>query len=287
MKRQLPSITALECFENVITHGLVTRAATELNLTQSAVSRQIKSLEAFTRQPLFTRTRKRLVPTDAALEFATKVGPLLDTLERETMRLMSWGAADRILTLGLLPTFGSRWLIPKLGRFTEKHPDIQLNIITGLTFDDFKAASTDVAVLYGDGDCPGYQTRRLLDEQIVPVIAPSRYQNPDIMAYEHMQMATRPTAWADWLSAHYTGSTEQRLGAKFENFTMMIEAVRSGMGVAVLPFMYVAADIKAGRLLAPFGGPVTSRLGYYLATRDPLVGSPKTTAFQDWIFSEK
>jgi LysR family transcriptional regulator, glycine cleavage system transcriptional activator len=173
-----------------------------------------------------------------------------------------------------------------LGRFTDKYPDIQLNIVTGLTFEDFKAAGTDVAVLYGDGNCPGYKTKRLLDEEIVPVIAPAHYQQADIMAYEHMQMATRPTAWGDWLQKHQEGNAPQVFGPKFENFTMMIEAVRSGMGVAVLPYMYVAQDIKEGRLLAPFGPPVTSQLGYYLATAEHLSDSPKTTAFEDWLFSQ-
>jgi len=286
MKRQLPSITALECFETVIKHGLVTRAAEDLNLTQSAVSRQIGNLEAFTRQQLFKRERKRLIPTDAAQKFAQTLSPLLDTLEKETMRLMSWGAEDRILTLGLLPTFGSRWLIPKLGGFTEKHSDIQLNIITGLTFNDFAEAGTDVAVIHGDGDCPGYTSYRILDEEIIPVIAPNHYGTQDILAYEHLQMATRPTAWRDWLAVQYGKDVSQRLGPKFENFTMMIEAVRSGLGVAVLPLMYVEADIKAGRILAPFGPSITSRKGYYLICAEHLAESPKVAAFRDWLFSE-
>jgi len=285
MKRQLPSLTALECFEAVIKHGLVTRAAEELNLTQSAVSRQIGNLESFTQQQLFRRERKRLVPTDAAKQFAQTLSPLLDTVEQETLRLTSWGAVDRILTLGLLPTFGARWLIPKLGDFIEKHADIQLNIVTGLTFADFAAANTDVAVLYGDGNCPGYSSHRILDDQIVPVIAPGHYADPDIMSYEHLQMATRPTAWSDWLNEQYHGKASQHLGPKFENFNMMIEGVRSGLGVAVLPVMYVEDDIMRGRLLAPFGPSVTSRNGYYLACADHLSGSKKVEAFRDWLLA--
>ena len=119
-------------------HGLVTRAAEELNLTQSAVSRQIGNLEVFARHPLFLRERKRLVPTEAALHFKENLTPLLDALERETMRLMSWGAEDHVLTLGLLPTFGSRWLIPRLAGFASQHPDIQLNIVTGISMEQLR-----------------------------------------------------------------------------------------------------------------------------------------------------
>jgi len=286
MKRNLPSITALECFEAVIKHGLVTRAAEELNLTQSAVSRQIGNLETFTQQQLFKRERKRLLPTDAALQFAQVIMPLLNTLEKETGRLMSWGAEDRILMLGLLPTFGARWLIPKLGDFIEKNADIQLNIVTGLTYDDFADAGTDVAVVYGDGDYPGYKSYRILDEQIVPVIAPGHYADPDIMSYEHLQMATRPTAWSDWLDKQYHEGGNQHLGPKFENFNMMIEGVRSGLGVAVLPVMYIEEDVRRGHLLAPFGSSVTSRNGYYLACATHLIDSPKVSAFRDWLFSQ-
>lgn len=269
----------------MIKHGLVTRAAEELNLTQSAVSRQIGNLETYTRQQLFKRERKRLIPTDAARQFAQSISPMLDTLEKETMRLMSWGAEDRILTLGLLPTFGSRWLIPRLGGFTERHPDIQLNIVSGLTYADFAAASTDVAVIYGDGEWPSFSSYRLLDEEIIPVVAPESYNSPDILSYEHLQMATRPTAWSDWLGAYYKEEVTQQLGPKFENFTMMIEAVRSGLGVAVLPLMYVKSDIEKGRLLAPFGPAVTSQKGYYLACAEHLTDSPKVKVFREWLFN--
>lgn len=283
MKRQLPSLTALECFEAVMRHGLVTRAAEDLNLTQSAVSRQISNLETFARHPLFHRKRKRLVPTEAALQFAENLTPLLDTLEREAMRLMSWGAEDRVLTLGLLPTFGSRWLIPRLGGFTDTHPDIQLNIVTRLTVEGFKEAGFDVAILYGDGDWQGYRSHLIVDEEIIPVVAPDHYQSANIMDYEHLQMMTRPEAWHAWLSVQGEQENAQKLGPRFENFTMMIEAVHSGLGVAMMPFMYVANDLKLGRLLAPFGPAVTSKKGYYVAYANHLENSPKIKTFVDWI----
>jgi DNA-binding transcriptional LysR family regulator len=172
-----------------------------------------------------------------------------------------------------------------LGGFIEKHADIQLNIVTGLTFADFAAANTDVAVLYGDGNCPGYTTHRILNEQIIPVIAPEYYANPDIFSYEHLQMATRPTAWSDWLNEQTHEQTPQHLGPKFENFNMMIEGVRSGLGVAVLPVMYVEDDIRKGHLLTPFGPSITSRNGYYLACADHLSDSPKVAAFRDWLIN--
>ncbi len=285
MRRHLPSLIALECFESVMKHSLVTKAAEELNLTQSAVSRQIANLEDFTRKPLFTRERKRLVPTPAALEFKAFLTPTLEGLEKAVSKLVSWGADANILKLGLLPTFGSRWLIPRLGDFTERHTNVQLNIVSGLTFEDFKAANIDAAIIYGDGNWPGYTSHRILDEHIIPVIAPELYSNPDLFAYDHLQMATRPAAWNEWFTARTLNPTQQKSGLKFENFTMMIEAVMSGLGVAIMPKMYVEADIQAGNLLAPFGGAVKSREGYHLAYPSELEQSPKVAAFKEWLLA--
>lgn len=286
MKRRIPSLIALECFEAVMKTGQVTRAAESLNLTQSAVSRQIGNLEVFVRQSLFTRERKRLTPTEAGKQYAAAIEPLLAGLEGETVRLITWGADDRVLTLGLLPTFGSRWLIPKLGGFTADHPDIQLNIVTGLTPDDFRNANADVAVQYGDGSWEGMTAHKLVEEEIIAVVAPASLQGKtsiNIPDFDRLQMATRPTAWAEWLAGTGQENTNTRGGTQFENFTMMIEAARSGLGVAVLPLMYVAGDLASGKLIAPFGDPVKSRNAYYLAYADSHANMKKVQAFKDWL----
>ncbi|NVJ99207.1 MAG: LysR family transcriptional regulator [Alphaproteobacteria bacterium] len=286
MKRRIPSLVALECFEQVMKTGQVTRAAEALNLTQSAVSRQIGNLEEFVRQPLFRRERKRLLPTDAGKQYAAAITPMLAGLENETLRLITWGADDRVLTLGLLPTFGSRWLIPKLGKFTSAHPDIQLNIVTGLTPSDFKAANADVAIQYGDGNWDGMAAHKVVAEDVIAVVAPSLLRGKSevrIEDYDRLLMSTRPTAWAEWLAGAGLEGANSRGGAQFENFTMMIEAARSGLGVAVLPQMYVADDLATGRLIAPFGPAVRSRNAYYLAYEDSRGTMKKVQAFRDWL----
>jgi len=288
MKRRLPSLTALECFEAVMRGGHVTRAAESLNMTQSGVSRQIKNLEEFVRQPLFRRERKRLIPTEAAKQFAEAIGPLLAELEAETIKMITWGAYDKVLTLGLLPTFGSRWLIPRLSGFTAAHPDIQINIITGLTHDDFIAARTDVSVEYGDGEWPDHRAHRLQNETIVAVVSAdmaSAKSEPAIHDFDRLTMRTRPTAWTEWMTARFGKADAAPIGTQFENFTMMIEAVRAGLGVAVLPEMYVRDDLDSGRLVAPFGPPVKSRGAYYLVYPDQLAETEKVAAFRDWLLN--
>ncbi len=289
MKRRLPSLTALECFEAVMRGGHVTRAAESLNMTQSAVSRQIKNLEGFVRQPLFRRERKRLIPTEAAKQFAEAVGPLLAELEAQTLKMITWGAYDKVLTLGLLPTFGSRWLIPRLSGFTAAHPDIQINIVTGLTHDDFVAANTDVSVQYGDGQWPGYTAHHIQNETIVAVVssdlANANAKSP-ILDFDRLTMRTRPTAWNEWLGEPSDGIGGTITGTRFENFTMMIEAVRAGLGVAVLPEMYVRDDLDSGQLVAPFGPPVHSQGAYYLVYPDHLAETEKVAVFRNWLLGE-
>ena len=289
MKRKLPSLIALECFESVMTFGHVTRAAESLNLTQSAVSRQIKTLEAFVRQPLFVRERKRLVPTEAAKQFAESLTPLLTDLEKETLRLITWSAYDRVLTLGLLPTFGSRWLIPRLSRFTGEHPEIQINIVTGLTHTDFVDANTDVAIQYGDGNWPGFITHKLVEETVVAAVAPNALQHdrtPSVSDFDQLHMRTRPDAWRQWASATGTEISTMQTGTRFENFTMMIEAIRAGLGAAILPEMYIRDDLETGQLVAPFGLPVKSPDAYYLVYAERLAGTDKVETFKNWLLSE-
>lgn len=286
MKRKLPSIAALECFDAVMKTGHVTQAASSLNLTQSAVSRQIKTLETYVQQPLFKRQQKRLIPTEAASQYADAIAPILDTLEAKTLKLMTWGAFDKVLNIGLLPTFGSRWLIPKLGRFTSNYPDIQINITTGLTHDDFTNAKTDVALQYGDGNWPGYTSHLVQEEHVVAVASPSLLDaknSNDLYAYDHLHMRTRPKAWQYWLDANAYSDNKPKQGTQFENFTMMIEAARSGLGVAVLPEMYIRTDIEAGRLKAAFGPPIKSKEAYYLVYANHIKDSYKVRAFREWL----
>lgn len=272
-----------------MTHGHVTRAAESLNLTQSAVSRQIKSLETFVRQPLFVRERKRLVPTEAARQFAANLTPLLTELEKETLRLITWSAYDRVLTLGLLPTFGSRWLIPRLSRFTGEHPEIQINIVTGLTHADFVEAGTDVAIQYGDGNWPGFMTHKLVEETVVAAVAPTALSGdhtPSVSDFDQLHMRTRPDAWRQWADATGTEISTMQTGTRFENFTMMIEATRAGLGAAILPEMYIRDDLENGQLVAPFGEPVQSPDAYHLVYAERLAGTAKVDTFKSWLLSE-
>src|SRR5512139_1161814 len=129
-RRILPSLTALQFFDAAARHMSFTRAARELNVTQSAVSRQIRQLEEYVGRPLFRRVKQRLILTEAGEAYAVSVRNLLDQAEAATLQVMAYGSSGGVLTVASLPTFGSRWLVPRLGGFTARRPDIQLNLVT-------------------------------------------------------------------------------------------------------------------------------------------------------------
>lgn len=287
MRRLLPSLSALESFEAVARLSSVTRAADELGRTQSAVSRQIANLEMFARRPLFTRDRKRLIVNEAGQMFQEALTRILNELENEVGRLVTYGTDDRLLRVGVLPTFGSRWLVPRMGEFAIRHEGVAISLITGLTAFDLDRSGLDVAIQHGDGNWPNVQSYKLMDEEIVAVIAPHAVRKEGRLGdYEWLQMTTRPWMWSEWLEARHDVDTKSmRAGATFENFNMVIEAAARGIGVAVLPTFYISDELASGRLVAPFGPPIPSGRGYYFVEPAGQKPPAKVDAFRKWLLS--
>jgi LysR family glycine cleavage system transcriptional activator len=287
MRRILPSLAALEAFEAVARHGHVTRAAEELGRTQSAVSRQIANLEEFARRPLFVRERKRLVLNEAGLFFSKAIGRLLTELEVETARLVSFGTKDRVLRLGVLPTFASSWLMPRLAGFSDSNAEIELHLVKGLGRLDFERLGVDAAIECIEGEPQDLGCHHLLDETIVAVVAPSVHSDREAgsQAFDQLAMPTRPDAWHKWIDTR--GQPTTRSGLRFENYGMMIEAACLGFGVAVLPTLYIAKELESGRLITPFGDPIPSGRSYWLTYPDSSASKPKVTSFIAWLMEHR
>jgi len=292
MRRILPTFTSLQCFEASARHLNFTRAGEELNLTQSAVSRQVRNLETFLRLDLFTRVNKRLSLTEEGAAYARVAGDLLDGLQDETLRLMTRDARERVLNLATFPTFGSFWVIPRLGGFTAAHPELQLNLSTGTTPFDLDSDAADVAIQHGDGDWPGAVTHRIASEETVAVCAPAlvdgraRADAGELARFTKLHLQSRPYAWEEWLAARGLTAPGTDTGPRFEFFNMVIRAAVAGLGVAVLPRMFVDDELASGQLVAPFGPPVLSHRAYYLAYAERKADLPKVIAFRDWLLAQ-
>ncbi|WP_413877022.1 LysR family transcriptional regulator [Albidovulum sp.] len=289
-RRLLPSISLLTAFEAVIRTGSTLAAARDLDLTQGAVSRLIQNLEAQLGVTLFLRERRRLVPTDHALAYARDVGKALDLVSRGSMRVRS-NTGGGTLSLAILPTFGTRWLAPRLPRFLAAHPGVTINLGTRLKPFDFEEEGFDAAIHFGRDDWAGAGSARLFDERLVACCAPSfQSAHPaararDLIGLPLLQLETRPNAWTRWFAHHgVEGPVPQ--GMLFDQFAPMIQAVIHGLGVALLPEFLAKAELADGRLVRAFGEPVGGPEAYYLVW--PAVGTwyPPLQAFRDWLIAE-
>lgn len=289
-RRLLPSISLLTAFEAVVRTGSTLAAARDLDLSQGAVSRLIQALEGQLGVPLFLRERRRLVPTDPALAYAREVGKALDLISRGSMRVRS-NAGGGTLSLAILPTFGTRWLAPRLPRFLAAHPGITINLGTRLKPFDFAEEGFDAAIHFGGDDWAGGGAIRLFDERLVACCAPSFLSAQpisrarDLVGLQLLQLESRPDAWARWFAHHgVPGPVPQ--GMVFDQFAPMIQAVIHGLGVALLPEFLAKPELADGRLVWAFGEPVAGSEGYYLVWPATGASYPPLIAFRDWLTAE-
>jgi LysR family transcriptional regulator, glycine cleavage system transcriptional activator len=291
MSRFLPPLNALRAFESAGRHLSFTKAAAELNVTQAAVSHQIKALEERLGLTLFKRQNRRLLLTDAGQAYLPSVRDTFEGLARATERLL---ARDRggALTASVLPSFAAKWLVPRLGRFREAHPEIDVRLSTDLSLSDFNRADVDVAIRYGQGGYPGLESVRLMTEELFPVCSPALLRGdkplrkPSDLQFHTLLHDDFQVDWRLWLLAAGVKGVDPARGPTFTDSSMVIQAAVEGQGVALARSVLSASDLAAGRLVKPFEVSMPASWAYYLvyppATRD----SPKIAAFRNWLLVE-
>ncbi|CAM5771449.1 transcriptional regulator GcvA [Bosea minatitlanensis] len=288
----VPSLSALAAFEAAARHSSFTRAAEELNLTQGAVSRQVAHLEEVLGVSLFERVKKRVSLTVAGAAYAAEVRDGLSRLAAATVSAMAFRGAAGVLNLAILPTFGTRWLIPRLPRFTEAHPGITINFATKLVPFDFTREPLDAAVHFGDPVWPGARLHRLMGEEIVPVASPAlvaRFglsEPADMLKAPLLQQSTRPRAWANWLEEQGLPPQRALMGPRFEQFAMVSQAAVAGLGLAIVPRFLVEEELRSGALVIPVERSLIGREGYYLVYPEEKASLPTVAAFRDWLLAE-
>ncbi len=289
---KLPSLPSVAAFEAAARHGSFTRAAEELNLTQGAVSRQVAGLEALLGVSLFDRVRQRIVLTPAGASYAAELRAALGMLSAATLNVMAFRGAGGVLNLAILPTFGTRWLIPRLPRFTERNPGVTINFATRLVPFDFAREGLDAAIHFGADVWPGARLHRLMGEEIVPVASPALLarrpirEPADILGVPLLQQATRPRAWEGWLAEQGLSGERVTPGPRFEQFAMVAQAAVAGLGLAIVPRFLVEEELRTGALVAPFARASRSREAYYLVYPEEKAQWPAVAAFRDWLIGE-
>ncbi len=288
-RRRLPKLGGLQAFEATARLGSVSRAAIELSLTQGAVSRQLLALEAQLGVRLFVRSKKRLVLTEAGAAYLDDVRGGLGVLGDATDALMSRQGRGGSLRLATLPTFGAKWLVPRLPRFCESHPHIRLDLITRLAPFDFSIEQLDGAIHFGGRDWAGAITEHLAQEEMSVVAAPrlaSRCSEPaDVLHLPLLQITSRAFSWRAWLSAVGLADAALTPFLQVETFAMGIEAVLTGLCAGILPTFFVAAEIAAGALVT-VGPTVVSESAYYFVYPERKRDYYPLREFSQWISSE-
>lgn len=288
----LPSLGALSAFEAAARHGSFTRAAEELALTQGAVSRQVAGLETQIGVKLFERVRQRVALTPAGAAYAVEVRAALRQISSATLNVMAFRGAGGVLNLAILPTFGTRWLIPRLPRFTEAYPNVTINFATRVRPFDFAREGHDAAIHFGGPAWPGARLHRLMGEEIIPVASPAlvarhRLAEPaDVLGVPLLQQATRPRAWEQWLSEAGLDPTQATPGPRFEQFAMVAQAAVAGLGLAIVPRFLVEEELRAGVLITPFERPSRSEEAYWLVYPEEKAALPAVSAFRAWLLAE-
>ncbi len=291
MARWLPSLNALRAFEAAARHLSFTKAADELNVTQGAVSHQVKGLEAQLGMTLFHRRHQHLVLTDAGQTCLPFVREAFDGLAAGFEQLR---ARDRsgVLTVSVSPNFAAKWLVGRLGRFTAQHPDVDLRIGATLHHIDFAREDVDMAVRHGDGHWPGLHVERLTAERKFAVCSPRLLQEShpldrvsDLVHHTLLHLGDR-TDWLKWLDAAGVDGLDQSKGAVFDQAAMVIDAAVDGQGVALVRSALAATDLVAGRLVRPFDLGLSLGYAYYIVCPRPTAERPKIRRFRAWLLAE-
>lgn len=285
----IPTVNELHAFCACARAGSATRAASELNLTQSAVSRSLGTLEDRLGVRLFHRVKQRLVLSEAGRAFRREADRILADLGQAAMTVMAFGGHSKVLRLAVLPTFAKIWLTPRLKDFRARAPDITFDIVSRLEAVDFEIDPFDAAIQRSDMLPANAELMPLMEERLVVVAAPGLTSARGGLADEELarlpllQQTTRPNLWLDWFRDAGIDARSVLRGDRFEQFDMVIVAAISGLGIALVPEVLAEGEIAAGRLVRASERRLVVGEPYSLIYPARSAEIAGFAAFRDWL----
>ena len=291
MKRACPTIQELLAFDAVARHESLTKAATSLCISVSAVSKQLAGLEEFLGRPLLQKSGRGVVLTPAAREYLAKVSPSLRALETATFEFRAGSAGAGVITLASVPTFLTKWLIPRLPDFRKTHPGVTFSFCQHLGPGESLTPDIDAAIRYGSGDWPGMRSDYIAGKEFVCVHAPALRQagwpsrpadllEPTLLHHEQAQLA-----WRTWAHRHDIDESSTLAGPRFAQYSAIVQAAASGLGVALVPRILVEEELANGSLEA-YGAPIDLDQGHYLCFERERLERPLFAAFRSWLLAQ-
>jgi LysR family transcriptional regulator, glycine cleavage system transcriptional activator len=291
MSGRLPSLNGLRAFEAAARHLSFTQAAGELNVTQTAISHQIRRLEEELGVRLFVRQNRALTLTPEARDYLPGVRAAFNDLRLATDRLLRKDN-EHVLTVSTLASLAAKWLLPRLSSFQEAHPGIDVRITTSTALVDFKSGDVDAAIRYGRGNWPGLRADWLTADEMFPVCSPALLTGSKPLKcpqdLEHQTLLHSSGGYDDdwrlWLTAaDLPTNISKQPGLTFDLVLMTVQAAIDGIGVAMGRTSYVQGDIAKGRLVVPFKITLPVNAGFYLVSPEARPDLPKLAAFRQWL----
>jgi len=292
MTARLPSLNGLRAFEAAARHLSFTQAASELNVTQTAISHQIRRLEEELGIRLFVRKNRALALTPKARDYLPGVRAAFNDLRLATDRLLRKDD-DHVLTVSTLASLAAKWLLPRLTAFQEAHPGIDVRITTSTALVDFRGGDVDAAIRYGRGNWQGLRAEWLMADDFFPVCSPALLNGKrplncpeDLRDHVLLHTSTNSDDWRQWLTAAGLPSDiSKQPGITFDLILMTVQAAIDGIGVAMGRTSYVQDDIAKGRLVVPFKIALPADAGFYLVSPEGAAEPPKLRAFRQWLIA--
>ena len=289
--RRLPPLNALRAFEAAARHLSFTKAAGELSVTQAAVSHQVKALERRLNVQLFQRANRALALTAAGNAYYPALKKIFDGLHDATQRLVDRKLRPTI-TVSVIPSFASKWLVPRLGRFRERHPDYDVLLAPSEMLVDFVRDNVDIGIRFGRGRYPGLHVERLLEEEIFPVCSPALLADVgpiasprDLERYTLLHDDDHE-GWRTWLAAAGETTLDPERGPIFTDSSMLVQAAVEGQGVALARGAIAEHDLATGRLVRLFDLTLGSEIAYYVVCPPETAATGKIAAFRAWLKDE-
>lgn len=290
MRYHLPSLNALRAFEASARHQSISRAASELGVTAGAVSRHISHLEEYFGFELIKRQPRGIILTEKGDAYFKSVAQAFETIDEASRRLRKGANDPQRLSIRLYTSFTTEWLAPRLNTFRLQHPSIELNLTAKLQRANFDTDEIDIGVTSGLERKPGLHFDTLFHPKYVPVCVPGLIKhrsNPcDLHQKTLLYAPLEIPMWHAWFAEFSSSKVDLNSGLKLDNLALTYQAARSGAGIALGLLFFIANDLVAGNLVAPF--PLVLEYGppYSLVCRTARKDEPAISAFRHWMLQE-
>lgn len=295
---RLPALNALRAFEAAARHLSFTKAADELSVTPGAISQQIRQLEEYAGAPLFRRTGRQVLLTDAGQAALPLLTNAFEMMAEAVHHMRAPARRDRLM-VSSAPSFAAKWLAQRLDRFQSEHPQAEVWVSADIAITDFNSSDIDLAIRYGKGVYEGLRIEKLLSESVLPVCSPDLMtgphplRSPADLAHHTLLHDEGPDVdpscpdWTTWLAARGAAGVDATRGPRFNQSALVVEAAAAGRGVALAKHAIAAGDLERGRLIAPFAdGSADIDFAYWIVWPKWRTPSKLARAFITWLKAE-